>query len=192
MFGGMKDKVADSFAGSPVLDLHGYPYFVHPLTDGVPRMDPALLREVLEWIGSVADLDCDVIAAPESMGIPLAVPLSLERGIPYVVIRKRRYGLPGETPVEQRTGYSEAEMYVDDIRPGERVLLVDDVVSTGGTLIALIKAIRDGIGAKLTDVVVPVDKGDGKANVERETGVRVKTMLRVSVGKDGKVSCARE
>ena len=185
----MYDRLVESFEKCPVVDRNGYPYFVHPLTDGVPRMDPAVLRDVLEWTRSVGDLDCDILALPEAMGIPIGVPLSLELGIPYTVIRKKGYGLPGEISVEQHTGYSSSVMHINYIREGGRVVLIDDVVSTGGTLVAMIKALREQAKATVVDVIVPVDKAGGKNIVKKETGMDVKTMVEVSVGPDRKVHC---
>ena len=78
-----------SFLSSPVVDRNGYPYFVNPVSDGIPRMDAALLDEVADGIVSLCDLDCDVVLAPEAMGIPLAVCITLRAGVPYAVIRKR-------------------------------------------------------------------------------------------------------
>lgn len=109
----MYDRLIRSFEECPVVDRKGYPYFVHPLTDGVPRMDPEVLEEVLGWIMAEADLRCDVLALPEAMGIPLGVPISLRTGIPYTVIRKKEYFLPGEVSVEQKTGYSSSVMHIN-------------------------------------------------------------------------------
>ena len=47
------------------------------------------------------------------MGIHLATALSLEVGVPFVVVRKRKYGLPGELAVHQTTGYSKGELYIN-------------------------------------------------------------------------------
>ena len=49
------------------------------------------------------------------MGIPLATALSIKTGIPFVVVRKRSYGLEGECQVHQQTGYSENELYINGI-----------------------------------------------------------------------------
>ena len=76
------------------------------------------------------------------MGLPLTAPLSVQHDRPLVVARKRAYGLEGEVVVDQSTGYSKGAMYLNDVRPGERVLIVDDVLSTGGTLRAVIDGIR--------------------------------------------------
>ena len=50
-----------SFLSSPVVDRNGYPYFVNPVSDGIPCMTRELLDEVVEGIVSVADLDCDIV-----------------------------------------------------------------------------------------------------------------------------------
>ncbi len=79
-----------------------YSYFVHPVSDGIPEMKPEILREIVEVIKDNSDLDIDKIVCIEAMGIHLATALSLETNIPFVVIRKREYGLPGEVPVFQK------------------------------------------------------------------------------------------
>ncbi|MFB6169536.1 MAG: hypoxanthine/guanine phosphoribosyltransferase, partial [Haloarculaceae archaeon] len=135
----------------------GYEYLVHPISNGVPMLDPALLREVVVGVTRAADLDVDKIVAPEAMGIHIATALSLQTDIPLVVIRKRSYGLEGEVDLHQTTGYSESEMYINDVEDGDRVLIVDDLLSTGGTLSAVCAALDD-IGADIADIVVVIRK----------------------------------
>lgn len=79
-----------------------YNYFVNPISDGVPAMDPKMLRELSLAVHKHADLDVDKIVAVEAMGIHLATALSLATDIPFVVIRKRQYGLEGEFEVYQK------------------------------------------------------------------------------------------
>lgn len=168
-----------SFLESPVVDLHGYPYFVNPVSDGIPHMDRDLLEEIVDGIVSVADLDCDRVLAPEAMGIPLAVGVTLRTGIPYSVIRKRSYGLPGEIGLDQTTGYSESPMYINGILPGDRVALLDDVISTGGTVRAIVSALRSA-GAVVTEVVAVFSKCTDIPGLESDLGVPVRHLLRVS------------
>jgi len=181
----MYDRLKESLGNCPIVDRNGYPYFIHPLTDGVPMMDPEVLEEVVGWMLEVGDFSCDVILAPEAMGIPLAVPLSLKLRIPYTVARKRSYGLEGELVLDQKTGYSKSLMTVNGITKGMHVTVVDDVVSTGGTLDALIRTLQDA-GAVVVDVLVPVNKSSGTDIVLKNTGVKVKTMVSVRV-EDGRV-----
>lgn len=181
----MLERLKKSLEAAPVVRMNNYDYFVNPLTDGVPRMDPMMLAETLDAIKEVGDFHCDLIVAPEAMGIPLVVPLSLELGIPYSVVRKKRYGLPGELEINQSTGYSQKEMFLNDIKPGDRVVLIDDVMSTGGTIKAVVQGLQK-IGAEIVDVIVVVEKGNKKEEIEKELGIRIKTLVKVKV-RDGKL-----
>jgi len=181
----MLERLKKSLEAAPVVRLNDYDYFVNPITDGVPRMDPMVLAETLDAIKEVGDFHCDLIVTPEAMGIPLAVPLSLELGIPYAVLRKRRYGLPGELEIKQFTGYAQREMFINDINPGERVVLIDDVMSTGGTITAVVRGLRE-IGAEIVDVIVVVEKGDKREEIEKQLGIMIKTLVKVKV-RDGKL-----
>ncbi len=181
----MLDKLKKTLVESPIVKKGDYNYFIHPITDGIMLVEPDLLREVSEAIIKVADLNVDKIVCMEAMGIHIATALSLETNIPFVVVRKRCYDLDEEVAVHQVTGYSECELYINGIRKGERILVVDDVVSTGGTMIAVLDALK-GAGIEIADIVAVVEKGEGKERVKKETGHDIKTLIKVDV-KDGKV-----
>lgn len=176
----MLERLKRSVESSPVVTMGEYRYFVAPVTDGIPCMEPEVLEEITARIMEVADLDCDRIVAPEAMGIPVAVALSLRTGIPYNVIRKRSYGLPDEVSVSKMTGYSRCNMFINGLKAGDRVILVDDILSTGGTLYAVIQALQ-GMGVKLVDAVAVLARGAGKTKIENELGVRVRTLLRADI-----------
>ena len=76
-------------------------------------------------------------------------------------------------------------MHLYRFREAGDILLIDDVVSTGGTLVALIKTLED-MGLNLKSVVAIIDKGDGKEIVKKETGVDVLSIVKLDVI-DGKV-----
>jgi adenine phosphoribosyltransferase len=175
------DLLRRSLLEAPIVDFGGYSYFVHPLTDGVPAIEPALLREIVDEIVAVADLrGVDRIVTVEAMGIPVATALSLATEIPVTVIRKRRYGLPGELEVGQRTGYAKGSLVLNGLAAGQRILFVDDVISTGGTLAPLLRAFQEA-GILVQDIVVIIEKGEGRARVEKDLGVRIKTLQRMAV-----------
>jgi len=175
------DRLRASLADSPVVRFGDYEYFIHPITDGLPLGRPEVLDEVLSELARIGDWRrCDKIVTAESMGFPLAAGLSMRVRKPYVFIRKRRYGLPGEVSLQQTTGYSKGDMFVNGIGRGDRVVFVDDVISTGGTLLAIGKALR-GLGAEIADVLIVFEKTREKARIEKELGVRIKTLLKVQV-----------
>ena len=180
-------RLSASLESAPIVWKDGYPYFVHPVTDGVPRLDGEVLSAIVHLIGERVDWDdVDLILGIEAMGLPLTAPLSVQHDRPLVVARKRAYGLEGEVVVDQSTGYSKGAMYLNDVRPGERVLIVDDVLSTGGTLRAVIDGIRR-CGAEVAQVVIVVEKGPGMADLHRdEPSLNLSALIAVDVV-DGRV-----
>jgi adenine phosphoribosyltransferase len=177
----MGELLRKSLREAAIVDFNGYSYFVHPLCDGIPSVDPALLREVADEVASLVDFAAvDRIVTVEAMGIPLSTAISLRTGVPVSVVRKRRYGLPGEREIGQETGYSKGRLYVNGLARGDRIVFVDDVISTGGTLRPLLLAFREA-GIVVQDIVVAIEKGDGRGAVEKELGVRVRTLQRIDV-----------
>ena len=175
----MLERLKKSLLEAPVFKRGEYNYFIHPITDGVPEVRPELIREVTGHIVRIADLDADKIVTVEAMGIPIGTALSNICDIPMVIVRKRKYGLPGEIEVSQVTGYSKSQLFLNGINKGDRVVVVDDVISTGGTLLAVLKSLKIA-GAIVKDIVVVIRRGDGVARL-REEGYEVKTMVDVEV-----------
>ncbi len=178
----MLEKLHESLLSAPVVRRGDYNYFIHPISDGVPFLEPELLEEITTHITEIADMDIDRILTIEAMGIPLATSLSMRTGIPFSIIRKRQYALDGEIVISQKTGYSKGELYVNAVKKGDKVLIVDDVISTGGTLLALMSALRDA-GVKISDVIVVIERGEGASRL-RDLGFKIKTLVRISVNKD--------
>lgn len=173
------DRLRQSLLDAPVVDKDGYQYFIHPVSDGVPMLEPELLREIVIRIIRKANLeDVEKIVTPAAMGIHISTAVSLMTDIPLVVIRKRKYGLEGEVSLSQQTGYSKSEMYINDVEAGDRVLVLDDVLSTGGTMRAVLDAL-EVIGAEIADVVAVIKKA-GPNDLD-ETDYRVKTLVNVTV-----------
>jgi adenine phosphoribosyltransferase len=173
------ERLKKSLLEAPVFKRGEYNYFIHPITDGVPEIKPDLIREVVCHIVRIANLDVDKIVTVEAMGIPIGIALSLITDIPLVIIRKRKYGLPGEVEVSQITGYSKSQLFLNGVREGDRVVVVDDVISTGGTLLATLGGLK-AAGAIVKDLLVVVQRGDGAEKLRRQ-GYNIKTMVKVDV-----------
>lgn len=155
------DRLRASMADVPIVDFGEYRYFVHPLTDGVPAVEPALLRDVANEIVRRVDFDgVDRILAPEAMGIHIGTALALQVDRPLAIARKRAYELEGEVSVAQVTGYDENDLFINGIDAGDTVVVVDDVISTGGTMRALTEAM-EAVGADLRAFVTVFDKREG-------------------------------
>lgn len=175
----MLEKLKKSLLEAPVFKRGSYNYFIHPITDGVPEVRPELIREVTANIVRIANLEVDKIVTVEAMGIPIGIGLSMICDIPLVIIRKRKYGLPGEIEISQVTGYSKSQLFLNGINKGDRVIVVDDVISTGGTLLATLESLKVA-GATVVDVVIVVQRGDGVEKLRSE-GYAIKTMVQVEV-----------
>ena len=146
----------DSLRGAPIIWKGEYPYFIHPISDGIPRMEAGVLRATRDLIVSMVDWSkIDLVVSVEAMGLPLLAAVGEASGKPTVVIRKRSYGMEGEVRVDVSTGYSESTTYINDIKAGERILIVDDVISTGGTLEPILEAIED-MGAILQLIIIAI------------------------------------
>ena len=178
-------RLRESLRNAPVIWKGDYPYFIHPITDGVPRLDPLVLKAVtdlcevaIEWEG------VDLILGIEAMGLPLTAPLSIRTGIPLIIARKRSYGLEGEVTIGQETGYSKGEMFLNDFKPGEKVVIVDDVLSTGGTLKAVLEGVRR-TGAEVNHIIAVVEKGPGLVKLQAEyPDVIIESLVRLEMDGD--------
>ncbi len=96
----------------------------------------------------------DVIAGAESRGFVFGAPLAYALGKPFVLIRKKGK-LPCETisaSYELEYGTSEIEMHADSIKPGQKVVLVDDLIATGGTIEAAAKLIEQ-LGGEVVKIL---------------------------------------
>lgn len=174
-------KLQNSVLEAPVVWRGDYPYFIHPLTDGVPRQTSDLLSATRDLLLHRVDWDeVDLILSVEAMGLPLASVLSVATGIPTVVARKRSYGLEGERIIDQSTGYSKGEIWINDVNPGERVLVVDDVISTGGTMEPVLDALID-MGVKLSGVWTIFEKDRGMQNLIDKHGWPLHSLVRIEM-----------
>ena len=103
----------------------------------------------------VKDLEVDVIAGPESRGFIFGTPIAYNMHKPFVLIRKKGK-LPCETvsiDYELEYGTATIEMHKDSIKPGQKVLIVDDLIATGGTTKAMIDLV-ESLGGEVVGIVV--------------------------------------
>lgn len=102
----------------------------------------------------IGDLDFDVIVGPESRGFIFGVPIAYNMKKAFIPVRKKGK-LPCET-VEQEYdleyGSAVIEMHKDAIQPGQKVVIVDDLIATGGTIEAIIKLV-EALGGEVVKIV---------------------------------------
>lgn len=125
----------------------------------------------------VQDLDFDVVVGPESRGFIFGTPIAYNMHKPFVLIRKKGK-LPCETvSIDYDLEYGKAtiEMHKDSIKPGQKVLIVDDLIATGGTTEAMIKLI-ESLGGEVVGVVVLMELA-GLNGREKISGYRLDSAI---------------
>jgi adenine phosphoribosyltransferase len=124
-----------------------------------------------ELVRRYRDERIDKVAAIESRGFIVGAPLAFALGAGFVPLRKKGK-LPAQTvgqDYELEYGADRVEMHVDALAPGERVLLVDDLIATGGTAQAACKLI-EGVGAQVVECCFVIDLPElgGRRRLEDE------------------------
>ena len=117
----------------------------------------------------VKDLEVDVVAGPESRGFIFGTPIAYNMHKPFVLIRKKGK-LPCETvSIDYALEYGTAtiEMHKDSVKPGQKVLIVDDLIATGGTTKAMIDLV-ESLGGEVVGIVVLMELAglEGRKKIE--------------------------
>ncbi len=133
--------------------------------------DPVGLRITInELVNRYTGSRIDKIAAIESRGFIIGAALAFQLGVGFVPIRKKGK-LPAATighDYDLEYGSDRIEMHVDAITPGDRILLVDDLIATGGTAEAAVKLIEKMSG-KIVECCFVIDLPDlgGRKRLEK-------------------------
>lgn len=150
--------------------------------DVTPIMqDPEALKESIRLLTEYAkSVNADVIVGPESRGFIFGTPTALELGVGFVPVRK-----PGKLPretisctYELEYGTGELFMHKDSIKPGQRVVVIDDLLATGGTAKATAKMIEElgGVVAGFAFIIELI----GLPGRETLEGYDVYTMMKLT------------
>ena len=122
-------------------------------------------------------VDFDVVAGTESRGFIFGVPIAYEMHKPFVPVRKKGK-LPCETisqSYDLEYGQATIEMHKDSIKPGQKVVLVDDLIATGGTIEASCKLVEQ-LGGEVVKVIFLMELAGLKGR-ERLKGYDVASVI---------------
>lgn len=140
---------------------------------------PEGLKLAIDGINkSLKDVDYDVVVGPESRGFIFGVPVAYANGKGFVPVRKKGK-LPCETISEDYSleyGTATIEMHKDAIVPGQKVVIVDDLIATGGTTEAIIKLI-ERLGGEVVKVVFLIEL-EGLNGREKLAGYDVDSVIK--------------
>ncbi|MDE6312685.1 MAG: adenine phosphoribosyltransferase [Lachnospiraceae bacterium] len=116
--------------------------------------DPEGLQAAIDAVQSlVADVDFDVVVGPESRGFIFGVPIAYNMRKAFVPVRKKGK-LPCETisrEYDLEYGSAVLEVHKDAIKPGQKVVIIDDLIATGGTMEAIV-ALVEQLGGKVVKI----------------------------------------
>ena len=174
---GLLDKASKSTGGSMMKKLEDYVRSIPDFPEeGIIFRDVTSVLQDADGLHLaidtmqelIKDLEYDVVAGPESRGFIFGTPIAYNQHKPFVLIRKKGK-LPCETvsiDYELEYGTATIEMHKDCIKPGQKVLIVDDLIATGGTTEAMIKLV-ESLGGEVVGVVVLMELAglNGRAKI---------------------------
>jgi len=126
--------------------------------------DPKILRELGERFAKHIAPSTTLIAGAELGGVALAASTSMAGGLPFVIIRNAK------------KGYGTQKMYEGKLQKGDRILLVEDVATTGGQVIEAAKTISDA-GAVVEKIVAVIDRQEGARENIESAGYKFESLM---------------
>ena len=142
--------------------------------------NPRVFRVLIDqFVHRYFDLRPDIVAGLDARGFIIGSVVAYELGVGFVPIRKK--GKLPFTTVEEtyelEYGSATVEMHIDAVKPGDRVLLIDDLIATGGTMLAG-KKLLERLGAVVIEgaAIVDLPELQGSARL-REAGLPLFTLV---------------
>ena len=171
--------MSELLAASLIRDIPDFPKSGILFKDITPVLgNAAAFREVIDALAEqAASFAPDIIAGTESRGFLFGVPVALALGVGFVPIRKAGK-LPSHTEREEYAleyGTAVVEVHQDAVAPGQRVLIVDDLLATGGTASASVRLVEK-LGGQVVGVSFVIELGylNGR---EALSGYEVRSLL---------------
>jgi len=128
--------------------------------------DPVLLKRLGRHLAELVPAETQRLAAPELGAVLLGGVVSMEKGLPLLLVRK------------EPKGYGTAKELEGRYAAGERVTVIEDVVTTGGDSLRSIQVLRDS-GLEVIHLVVVLDRGEGGEDNIREAGIPYSPLFRI-------------
>ncbi len=130
--------------------------------------DPIILSKVAEIISEKLDTnDTDKVAGPALGAIPIVTAVSILSSIPMLMIRK------------EKKDYGTSELIEGDLKEGDKVIVLEDVTTTGGSLIKAVKAVSEN-GGLVKKAFVIVDRDEGAIDNLKREGIELEPLVSVN------------
>ncbi len=137
-----------------------------------------LRMSIDQIVDSLKGIDFDLIAGSESRGFVFGTPVAYAMGKGFVLVRKKGK-LPRETISQEydlEYGTATLEMHKDAVKPGQKIVIVDDLIATGGTTEAMIKMI-ERLGGEIVKICFVMELA-GLGGRKRLEGYDVMSLIR--------------
>jgi orotate phosphoribosyltransferase len=129
--------------------------------------DPEILSTIGKMISNkISDSNVDKIAGPALGAVPIATAVSLNSSIPMLMIRK------------EKKGYGTSKLIEGDLKEGDRVVVVEDVTTTGKSLMKAVEAIQDN-GGVVIRAFVAVDREEGAKESLKKNNVKLEPLVSI-------------
>lgn len=163
-----------------IADVPDFPKEGILFRDITPLMaDGAAFKDACDQIiGFAKEVGAELVVGPESRGFIFGCPVSHALGVGFVPVRKPNK-LPRETvsyKYDLEYGSNELHMHVDSVKKGQKVLIVDDLLATGGTVEAAIKLVEQ-LGGEVVGCAFLIELVDLKGR-EKLNNYKVKTLIK--------------
>jgi adenine/guanine phosphoribosyltransferase-like PRPP-binding protein len=183
-------EIINAFHNQKIVKVNGHNYLVNPITDHVPDTTHKLLKDVITELSVLTDFSkANRVIGEEDRGGYIAALVAFKNKKSLGMVKWNPVGLEGEIEVFFKNIYTEGKMYLHGCKKGDNVIIVEDLIDSGGTIIGMIEILRS-YGANIVDVICIASKAEygGIEKIKKETGIKPKSLIKFTcVGEKSKV-----
>ena len=183
-------EVIRAFHNQKIVKVNGHNYLINPITDHNPDTTYTLLRDVVKELSNLTNFSkANKIVGEEDRGGYIAALMAYEKKKSLGMVKWNPAQLKGLIGVNFRNAYTEGKMYLNGCKKGDKVILVEDLIDTGGTISSMVKLLQKH-QITILDIICVADKEEyaGIDRIEKETGIRPKSLIQFTcVNKKSKV-----
>jgi adenine/guanine phosphoribosyltransferase-like PRPP-binding protein len=183
-----KDYIEEAFNNQKIVIVSNKRYCINSLTDHTPLTKSELLGQISQEMSEKVDFSkADVLIGEEDRGGYLCALMAYNTKKPFTLTKWNPTGLEGEISIGFRNAYTNGKLFLNGVKDfdGKKAIIVEDIIDTGGTVIAMIELLRNN-EIEVIDVVAVAEKTDygGVERIEKETGIKPKMLVQFSSGKE--------
>jgi adenine phosphoribosyltransferase len=177
----MNDYITETFNNQPIVQVSGKKYCINSITDHLPITRPELLQQVIDEMTEVMDYTvADFLIGEEDRGGYICALMSVAWKKPFTLTKWNPSGFEGDVLIEFRNAYTHGNLYLNGIKDmkGKKVIIVEDIIDTGGTIIAMTNLLR-AHDIEVIGIIAIAEKVDykGLERIKQQTGITPKVLV---------------